>query len=341
MLDVNSMPNNKTIVDAMLKAESILAGHKKIMVSISGGSDSDVMMDMIERCKSPENEIDYVFFDTGIEFQATKDHIDYLEKKYGITINRTKPVKSIPKSCKEHGQPFMSKTISENISRLQRHNFQWEDEPYEVLVKKYPKCKSALSWWCNHWGEKSSFNIERRKWLKEFMVANPPQFLISQKCCQYAKKELAKHWKKEHTCDLSCIGMRQAEGGQRAMRYKSCFSKAGEGCDTDEFRPIYWLSDKDKAEYIEFYGVQLSDCYTKYGLRRTGCSGCPFALGWKEELAAVEEFEPKLANGVKNIFKDSYAYLSAYESFCEEKTKEYDGISYAEFRRRQKESGIE
>ena len=67
MLDVNSMPNNKTIVDAMLKAESILAGHKKIMVSISGGSDSDVMMDMIERCKSPENEIDYVFFDTGIE----------------------------------------------------------------------------------------------------------------------------------------------------------------------------------------------------------------------------------------------------------------------------------
>lgn len=333
------LPPNGTIFDSMMKCESVLAGHKKIMVSISGGSDSDVMMDMIERCKHPDNEIDYVFFDTGIEFQATKDHIKFLEDKYGITIHRTKPVKSIPKSCKEHGQPFMSKTIAENISRLQRHNFQWEDEPYEVLVKKYPKCQSALSWWCNHWGEKSSFNIERRKWLKEFMVANPPQFLISQKCCQYAKKELAKTWKKEHVVDLSCIGMRQAEGGQRAMRYKNCFTK-GEG-GPDEFRPIFWLSDKDKAEYIEFFGVQLSDCYTKYGLKRTGCSGCPFALNWRNELAAVEQFEPKLAKGVETIFKDSYEYLNAYERFCEEMNEKYGGISYAEFRRQQKEQGIE
>lgn len=335
--DMN-IPKNQTIFDAMIKCEVILDKHNKIMVSISGGSDSDVMLDMIERCKAPHNEIDYVFFDTGIEFQATKDHIKFLEEKYNITINRTKPVKSIPKSCKDHGQPFMNKTVSENISRLQRHNFQWEDAPYEELIKKYPKCQSALSWWTNNWGEKSSFNIERRKWLKEFMVANPPQFLISQKCCQYAKKELAKQWKKEHACDLSCIGMRQAEGGQRAMRYKSCFTQGGAGT-IDEFRPIFWLSDKDKEEYIEFFKVQLSDCYTKYGLRRTGCSGCPFALGWRAELAAVETFEPKLANGIKHIFADSYAYLDKYEKFCEEMDKKYDGISYAEFRRRQKEEG--
>lgn len=337
--DIENVPKNQTIFDALMKCDMILSGHKKIMVSISGGSDSDVMLDMIERCKSPDNEIDYVFFDTGIEFQATKDHIKYLEEHYGITIHRTKPVKSIPKSCIDHGQPFMSKTISENISRLQRHNFQWEDEPYDELVKRYPKCQSALSWWCNHWGEKSSFNIERRKWLKEFMVANPPQFLISQKCCQYAKKEIAKQWKKEHTCDLSCIGMRQAEGGQRAMRYKTCFTQ---GCGTvDEFRPIFWLSDKDKEEYVKFYNIKHSDCYEVYGLKRTGCSGCPFALGWKEELAVVEKFEPKLAKAVNNIFKDSYAYLRAYEDFCKEMEKKYDGISYAEFRRRQKEQGIE
>ena len=339
MLDVNSMPNNKAIIDAMLKAESILAGHKKVMVSISGGSDSDVMMDMIERCKSSENEIDYVFFDTGIEFQATKDHIKFLEEKYGVKVSKTSPVKSIPTSCREFGQPFLSKTISENISRLQRHNFQWEDGSYEELMKKYPKCQSVIKWWTNNWGEGSSFNIERKKWLKEFLLENPPTFPISQKCCQFAKKELAKNWKKEHTCDLSCIGLRRAEQGQRALRYKSCFSKAGEGCETDEFRPIFWLSDKDKEEYIKFYGIELSDCYTKYGLRRTGCSGCPFALKWKEELAALEEFEPKLANGVKNIFKDSYKYTRKYEAFCDEMTKKY-GMSYAEFKRKQKEGEV-
>lgn len=81
--------------------------------------------------------------------------------------------------------------------RLQSHNFQWEDEPLEVLLKKYPNCKVALQWWCNAYytaengvQQMSRFSINRNKWLKEFITQNPPDFPISNKCCEYAKRSL-------------------------------------------------------------------------------------------------------------------------------------------------------
>ena len=96
-----------------------------------------------------DHKIDYVWFDTGLEYQATKTHIKDLETKYGIEIKPYKAIVPIPISCKRFGQPFISKRVSDYISRLQRHNFQFEDEPFDILYKKYPKCKVALRWWCN------------------------------------------------------------------------------------------------------------------------------------------------------------------------------------------------
>lgn len=49
-------------------------------------------------------------------------------------------MKSIPACVKHYGVPYMSKYVSEQMMRLQAHHFQWEDEPLEVLLKKYPKC---------------------------------------------------------------------------------------------------------------------------------------------------------------------------------------------------------
>ena len=54
-------------------------------VSISGGADSDMMLDMImalDPAKNyPDSEIHYVWFDTGIEYTATKQHLKDLEEK--------------------------------------------------------------------------------------------------------------------------------------------------------------------------------------------------------------------------------------------------------------------
>ena len=45
--------------------------YNNIVVSVSGGSDSDIMVDMFTKC-DPDKKVKYVFFDTGLEFQATK-----------------------------------------------------------------------------------------------------------------------------------------------------------------------------------------------------------------------------------------------------------------------------
>ena len=99
----------------------------RAMVPISGGADSDMMLDMImalDPAKNyPFNEMHYVWFDTGIEYTATKQHLKNLEEKYGITIERRRAETPVPIRCKTWGQPFMSKQISQYISRLQTHGF--------------------------------------------------------------------------------------------------------------------------------------------------------------------------------------------------------------------------
>lgn len=278
----------------------------------AGGGDSDVMVDMMLRCGA-KGKTDFVFFNTGLEYAATLEHLKELEQKYSIEIHRVNAVKSIPNCVKDYGIPFWSKFASEMIYRLQSHNFKWEDASFDVLIQKYPKCRSALKWWCNvAQGSTTQYIIKRAPYLKEFMIENPPTFRISNKCCTYAKKKAFKEFSKSKHYDLSCTGVRCSEGGIRAAVYKNCFSEAA---GIDQFRPIFWLRDVDKEEYCKHYGVTHSKCYTQYGLTRTGCFGCPFGKRFEDELRSIQEFEPKLILAAQNIFGESYEYTRQYLEF--------------------------
>lgn len=278
------------------------------------------MLDICYKCDN-NKKIVYVWCDTGLEYEATKKHLKYLEETYNIEIKIVKALKPIPVSCKEYGQPFLSKNVSEYISRLQKHNFDFKDDDFDKLYRKYPKCKVALQWWCNKSGEGSYFNIQRNKWLKEFMVENPPTFKISNKCCLYAKKNVMKKYIQENPCDLHIIGVRKAEGGARATAYKSCFdSNLGE---PDNYRPLFWYTDKDKTDYENNFNIVHSGCYTKYGLKRTGCAGCPFGKDFEYELEIIRKYEPKLYRAATNIFGESYEYARKYKEFCEKMDKQY------------------
>ncbi len=221
-------------------------------------------------------------------------------------------------SCKEYGQPFISKYVSEMIYRLQKHHFKFEDKPFNVLLKEYPKCKVALLWWCNQNGEGSSFNIERNKMLKEFLIQHPPTFKISNMCCQYAKKKVSELYKSLNHIDLNIIGVRRSEGGIRSVAYKSCFSN---GKESAEFRPIFWYKDYDKKVYNTHYDIVNSICYSGYGMSRTGCAGCPFAKDYEKELRIIQEHEPKLYKAVLNVFGDSYEYTKKYNEFIKENSQ--------------------
>ena len=323
---METCPVNSVIGDNLIRAWAKINSDKydKIVCTVSGGSDSDIMLDICYRCDK-DNKIEYVWFDTGLEYQATKDHLKFLENKYDIAIKSYKAIKPIPLTCREYGQPFISKNVSEMLSRLQSYNFQWEDEPIDVLLERYCEwnekkqdwvgCKGALMWWCNE-NQSIRFNINYNKHLKEFIMANPPTFKISSKCCKYAKKDVLHKLISQDEYDLNIFGVRRSEGGIRGTSYKSCFDESDK---CDNYRPLFWYTNEDKKVYEDNYHVTHSKCYSDYGLTRTGCSGCPFGRDFESELEVIREHEPKLYKAVNNIFGDSYEYTRKYREFYKNK----------------------
>lgn len=311
--------DNVIIADAFTKANQVIndENHSKIYCAISGGSDSDITLDLLSKIDF-NHKVNYVWFDTGIEYQATKDHLKYIEEKYNIQIHRERAVKPIPVCCKEYGQPFLNKYTSECIQRLQKFGFQWEDEPYDVLLKKYPNCSSALKWWCDEYpvGEgfpSSMHNINYHRFLKGFLLENPPTFNISNLCCEWAKKKVSHRLISKTKYDLSITGVRKSEGGVRSSIYTSCYNVDKYGIAN--YRPIFWFKNSDKEVYQERYGIQYSECYTKWGFNRTGCVCCPYGRELEHELRTVEQYEPQMYKAVTTIFKESYGYTRQYREY--------------------------
>lgn len=309
------------LVDSFVKADSLINSerHQQIMCSISGGSDSDIMLDLCHKVDR-EKKISYVWFDTGLEYQATKDHLEYLEWRYRIQVERRRALMPIPLCCKTYGQPFLSKYVSDQIRRLQAVDFSWEDRSFEELSLRYPSCTSALKWWCDYYdrdgqGKPSRFSISRNKHLKRFLMDCPPWFSISNKCCYYAKKKVSEQYVKEHRIDLSILGVRKYEGGIRSVAYDGCYTpRTSKGISV--YRPLFWYRNDTKAAYQEKFHITHSLCYTAYGMSRTGCAGCPYNRHILQELEIIEQFEPRLFQAVSSVFSDSYEYTRLYRQYA-------------------------
>ena len=318
LLEICEQQKSLVMFDSFIKTHQKTKVKQRIVCGISGGADSDVVLDILTKL-DPHHKIKYVWFNTGIEYEATKRHLDYLESKYGITIERIPAKVPIPLGCKKYGVPFWSKHVSEMIYRLQKHDFKWEDEDFETLYARYPACKGALRWWCNRFENTkqgiSKFNIAYVRGLKEYMVAFPPKFRISGKCCNGAKKDVAKKFLTDYGADLNILGIRKAEGGIRSTAYKTCFDTAKDSESWDHYRPIFWYTDEDRRKYEETFDVKHSDCYCKYGLDRTGCAGCPFGKNFELEVEICRIYEPKLYKAIINIFGDSYEYTRQFLEF--------------------------
>lgn len=270
------------------------------------------MLDMCERVRSVAPiDVSYVWFDTGLEYRATREHLKYLEKAYGIEIQRRRAKKTVAVCCKEHGVPFMAKHVSEFISRLQSHGFRWENEPYDALLKRYTGCQSALRWWCDENGDGSRFGISRNRLLKEFIIDHNPDFPISNRCCKYAKKDVAADALKDTKADLNMVGVRKSEGGNRAVT-NTCVTRHG---SVDTYRPVYWWDDETRCEYKRLFDLRNSDCYEKYGLRRTGCVGCPFNKNHVAELGVMGMYESNLCKAALKVFGAAYNYTMAYRDY--------------------------
>lgn len=121
--DLSNWPQIFEIQNTAQKCYYTIKQHEKVMCSVSGGYDSDIVLDLVIRCGG-RAKTTFVFNDTGLEYDATKEHLMRLKERYGIQIKRLFPQKAIPSCCRDYGVPFWSKYVSSMIYRLQKHGFQ-------------------------------------------------------------------------------------------------------------------------------------------------------------------------------------------------------------------------
>ena len=102
-----------------------LVEHPDAICSYSGGADSDIMIDVIERARDMFDlqPIKYVFFNTGLEMKATKDHVKSVSQKYGVEIEEVRPKVNIVTAARTYGIPFVSKIMSSGLSDWQKRVF--------------------------------------------------------------------------------------------------------------------------------------------------------------------------------------------------------------------------
>lgn len=305
------------INNTMGKFGKYLGDSKQTLVSISGGADSDILVHIIATYfREHLPHVQFVFANTGIEYRATLDHLDYLRDKYDIRIYEVHGT-PIPLAVRKYGTPIISKMASEYFQRLQKHNFQWEDGTFEELYAKYPRSKIAVRFWSSAAGKNSLYNISRVSGLKEYLIGHKPEFKISAMCCEVSKKRPIYEWGKFIEADLYVTGERKAEGGVRIGAHQSCFEWSN-AHGAYKFMPLWFWDDETKKYYCEKEGIKHSDCYTVYGLRRTGCVGCPFARNLWGELEVMKKYEPLCYKVCCNVFKDSYQFRRDFETYRKE-----------------------
>lgn len=317
-----------------------LLQHPKAICSYSGGADSDIMIDLIERTREmlPSlPSVKYVFFNTGLEMAATKRHVKETAEKYGVEIEECRPKIGIVRATREHGLPFVSKIMSAGLSEWQKKGVplsiaqEYEEADDKAakrreLKERYPKCESLINFLCccNSAGEPRpniQLVINSSKYMRDFIGEYPPDFQISAKCCDYCKKQIAHSVQKDY--EMIITGERRAEGGMRSVPRKDnttmCFAETSSG--QFRLRPLYYVTDEDKAWYKKYYGVRYSDAYEVYGLTRTGCCGCPISHKAVADLEKIEPYEPNVVKAAWNLFGKSYEYRQKYNEYKEMRMK--------------------
>lgn len=321
-----------------------LKEHPNAMCSYSGGSDSDIMLHMIENVRKIFDlpPVRYYFFETGLEMDATRRHVKEQAERYGVEIETVRPKQNIVQATRKYGQPFVSKIMSAGLEGVQKkeiplsiheeyNNAEDKAAKRRELKERYPGCEQTINFLCccNSAGEPRpniQLVINSSKYMLDFIRENPIPFKVSNKCCDICKKQPAHEIEKRF--EMVITGERRDEGGMRSVprgdSSSMCFTETARG--TFRLRPLFYVSDADKQWYKDFYGLTYSDAYEVYGLKRTGCCGCAISARAADDLELIRAYEPNVVRAAWAIFGDSYRYRALYNKYkakrrAEEKQK--------------------
>ena len=248
-------------------------------LSFSGGKDSTVLHHLLDLAL-PNNNIPRVFINTGIEYQAIIEFVKELAENDKRIIILNSGV-NIKKMLDKEGYPFKSKEHSLKVNQYQRGS-------RSASVMRYK--------------EGNNFNCPK---ILQYQFNSDFKLKVSRNCCNRLKKAPIKRWQKANNKPIALTGMRRDEGGQRANI--GCISTDSSG-NLKMFHPLLVVNDDFEKEFIKFNNIKLCKLYyAPYNFERTGCKGCPFALGLQKQLDVMERLLPSEKKQCEILWAPVYA----------------------------------
>lgn len=198
-----------------------------------------------------------------------------------------KPLKSKVNIINEYGFPVLSKRIAGKIDTIQNPTERNKTVRHAIITGE-----------CGELGGYSTDSNMRlpKTYLKKFggwdeegrkLGYKHPDFLVSNRCCEFLKEKPCDDWAKEHN-SVPFLGIMASEGGQRAdaLEENGCnyFGKSAIRSAPFAFffhDDVVHLAVDLNVHIPEIYGNVYIDEYGRYctdGEQRTGCSMCGFGI---------------------------------------------------------------
>lgn len=255
-------------------------GEENFYISFSGGKDSTALHHLIDEA-IPGNKIPRVFINTGIEYEFIRKYVIDLKQKDDRFVIFNSNV-NITKMLQDKGYPFKSKEHSCKLSMFQKKGKETKSVSKYINEKSFG-CPDVLKYQFT-----DDFNLK-----------------VSDRCCYELKKHPIQRYEKETGRNISILGLRMGEGGQRANH---------EGCTVfdrnhslKKFKPLNPCSDEFIEWYLHKRNIKLCSLYyPPYNFKRTGCKGCPYAIDLQDQLEVMEKYFPNERKQCELIWKLVY-----------------------------------
>ena len=291
------MTNEFLLIDRLQKIKQIISkyGEENFYLSFSGGKDSTVLSALVDLAV-PGNKIPRVYANTGIEYHLILDFVEReREKPHPWELVILKPSTPIKPTLEEVGYPFKSKEHAQRWREFEKYGAdQKHVQRYLGLYRRPRDTDEILQW-------HSCPKILRFQFTEEYRENG---LKISDLCCNKMKEEPLEKWQAENKKPYALVGIMRAERGRRTHAQCLTFQKDG---NLKKFQPLVAISKEWEEWFIESHGIEISDIYKPpYNFDRTGCKGCPFALGLQHELDTLERFFPEERRQCETIWKPVY-----------------------------------
>lgn len=245
-----SLPLNEKIQMSLMRIRQWYEAHDgNVYVSISGGKDSSVLLDLV---RTAYPGVLAVFCDTGLELPEVRQFALATPN-----LQTIKPTLHFKETVEKYGIPVVSKEVSEAVYDLRTT----KSEKVRERRLHHPRWRLPFRW--------------------RFLLDAP--FKISAKCCQVMKHRPFRKFERQ-TGLKPFVGTMASESMQRTVRWMRFGCNAFEASRQISCPLSFW-TEQDVFQYIvdhslpyaPIYGDIVKDADGKWcttGWKRTGCMFC-------------------------------------------------------------------